>query len=330
VLRTALALAARLKLDVEIENVRAQRPKPGLRPQHLAVVRGLAEICGAEVEGAEIGSRLLTFRPGETRRGEFVVDAGTAGSVTLMLQGILPAALARGARIVVRGGTDVPMAPPLDYLTGVFFPLVVGYGALPRWSLERRGLAPSGGGQVTVEVPPTRLRPFAFPPPESRDRIELRIVSSKLPGHVAGRIASSFEAEIKAKRPRLLDAMLYRAQPVEDAGSSDIGVAATAVLYGGRVLGAAALGERGRASEDIGRGMARALVDDLGAEVDVDQHAADQVMLYGALAPPLEYTVRVASGHLRTNAEVVERMTGAKVRIEPLGGAKEGFRVRVG
>jgi RNA 3'-phosphate cyclase len=330
VLRTALALAARLKLDVEIENVRAQRPKPGLRPQHLAVVRALAAICDAEVEGAEVGSRLLTFRPGETRKGEFEVDAGTAGSVTLMLQGVLPAALKRGARLLFRGGTDVPMAPTLDYLTSVFLPLAVGFGAMPRWSLSRRGLAPSGGGEVEVEVAPTRLKSFTLPPPEPRGRLELRVVSSRLPAHVAERIAAAFEAELRGKRPRLLEAMGYSRRAPEDPRSKDVGVAATALVFSSRVLGAAAVGERGRLSEDIGRSLARSLLADLEAGADVDANAADQILVYGALAPPLEFAVREATSHLMTNAEVVEAMTGTKVRVSPLGPGRAGHRVRVG
>jgi RNA 3'-terminal phosphate cyclase (ATP) len=45
-------------------NIRGKRPKPGLMRQHLTCVKAAAEVCGAEVEGAEMGSTELVFQPG--------------------------------------------------------------------------------------------------------------------------------------------------------------------------------------------------------------------------------------------------------------------------
>ena len=49
ILRTSLSFSALLGAPVRIERIRAGRPKPGLRPQHLTAVRALARITGAEV-----------------------------------------------------------------------------------------------------------------------------------------------------------------------------------------------------------------------------------------------------------------------------------------
>jgi len=63
VLRTSLTLAALLGEAVRIENIRAKRPKPGLQAQHLTGVLATAQICNAELKGAELGSQTLTFTP---------------------------------------------------------------------------------------------------------------------------------------------------------------------------------------------------------------------------------------------------------------------------
>jgi len=63
-LRTSLSLSAIYGLPFEMVNIRASRPKPGLKPQHLMCVRAVAEICGADVEGDEAESMRFEFRPG--------------------------------------------------------------------------------------------------------------------------------------------------------------------------------------------------------------------------------------------------------------------------
>ncbi|HEX4919677.1 MAG TPA: RNA 3'-terminal phosphate cyclase, partial [Candidatus Bathyarchaeia archaeon] len=90
ILRTSLALAAVMKKEIRIFNIRAGRQEPGLRAQHLTVVRALAQICNADSRGAQIGSTEFTFSPTGLRTGVFRFDVGTAGSITLVLQSLLP------------------------------------------------------------------------------------------------------------------------------------------------------------------------------------------------------------------------------------------------
>jgi len=93
ILRYSLALSALLLQPVEVYNIRAKRSNPGLRPQHLTAVKALAELTRAEVEGAHVGSSRLVFKPVERRCGDFTFDIGTAGSVSLVIQAILPVLL---------------------------------------------------------------------------------------------------------------------------------------------------------------------------------------------------------------------------------------------
>src|SRR5215467_9553172 len=126
ILRTSMALASVLGKDVRITRIRAGRSTPGLRPQHFAGVRAAAEICAGEVVGAEVGSETLEYRPGRLKNGRFDFDVGTAGSVTLVLQMLMPILPFGGGSYVIRltGGTDVKWSPPVDYLRLITLPVL--------------------------------------------------------------------------------------------------------------------------------------------------------------------------------------------------------------
>src|SRR5258708_39679013 len=107
VLRTSLALSLITGTPFRIENIRARRKSPGLLRQHLTAVNAAAEVGGASVEGASLGSASLTFVPQTIRAGAYAFAIGTAGSTMLVLQTILlPLALAgEEATIEVEGST---------------------------------------------------------------------------------------------------------------------------------------------------------------------------------------------------------------------------------
>ncbi|MEM4571035.1 MAG: RNA 3'-terminal phosphate cyclase, partial [Desulfurococcaceae archaeon] len=122
ILRYALALSALTLKSVEVFNIRAKRSNPGLRPQHLTAVNAIAELTGAEVENAHVGSTRLVFKPRERRCGNFEFNIGTAGSTSLIIQAILPVLLFSNckSKVTIKGGTDVPLSPPIDYMIRVF------------------------------------------------------------------------------------------------------------------------------------------------------------------------------------------------------------------
>src|SRR6202140_4872670 len=145
ILRTALGLSMVTGQPFRIENIRAGRDKPGLLRQHLTAVNAAAEICGANVEGAAISSRELSFSPGNVKSGEYTFSIGSAGSTTLVLQTVLPALLAADgpSSLTLEGGTHNPHAPPIDFLEKAFVPLVNRMGPTVHVALERAGFYPA-------------------------------------------------------------------------------------------------------------------------------------------------------------------------------------------
>jgi len=190
ILRSSLSLSLATGKPFRIENIRANRKKPGLLRQHLTAVLAAAEVGAGEVEGASLGSRALTFVPGKVRPGDYRFAIGTAGSGTLVLQTILPALMtASGAsRIVIEGGTHNPAAPPFDFVARCFLPLIDQMGPKIKVELQRYGFYPAGGGRFTVEIAPcTELRPLAL---DERGEITGRrviAVIANLPYHIARR-----------------------------------------------------------------------------------------------------------------------------------------------
>src|SRR5207253_2065855 len=158
VLRTAVALATVLSKEINVFNIRSGRAEPGIRPQHMTGVKAAAELCSANLQGLEVGATEFVFKPGKLRTGNFRFDVGTAGSVTLVLQTLMPIlAFAPGpVQLEITGGTDVKWSPPIDYVRLVTLPILkkIGYrGHLEtvRWGQDRsragRGERKARGGK---------------------------------------------------------------------------------------------------------------------------------------------------------------------------------------
>src|SRR5256712_9636487 len=163
VLRTAVALAAVLSKEIHVFNIRAGRAEPGIRPQHMTGVKAANELCSGDLEGLGVGSTEFVFKPGKLRAGAFKYDVGTAGSVTLVLQTLMPilAFAPGGVQLEITGGTDVKWSPPIDYLRLVTLPIIRKIGCLGDLEIVRRGHYPKGGGLVRFSTQgPSTLRPM--------------------------------------------------------------------------------------------------------------------------------------------------------------------------
>ena len=90
IIRSAIVLSCITKQPIHLENIRKNRKVAGLRPQHLTAIKILQKIANAKVVGAEIGSTELKFIPGNIESLELVEDVGTAGSISLILQVLIP------------------------------------------------------------------------------------------------------------------------------------------------------------------------------------------------------------------------------------------------
>ena len=205
-LRTALALSAVRGEAVRIENVRGARDTPGLRAQHLAAVRLLREITDADVHGEEVGATTVAFDPGPPRAGEYAIDVGTAGSLTLLFDAVLPLASAIDGPLQVRatGGTDVKWSPTMDYFREVKLPLCRSLGLSAGVTVHRRGFYPAGGGAATLSLGPSRIAAPALTDRGRIERLSIHATQSRslADREVAGRLVDGVLSELGVPDPR--------------------------------------------------------------------------------------------------------------------------------
>ena len=324
--RNAVAVAAVTGAAIRITQIRAKRRNPGLAAQHAAAVRAVAALCDAQTEGVQPGSTTLCFRPRRLRGGEFEVDVGTAGSIPLVLQAMLPAAVATGERVVmnIRGGTDVRAAPPIDYLRLVLLPLLAMLGVQTELSIARRGYFPKGGGEVRLALQPvSRLRPFTVLERGPLHRIEAQAHVARLPRQIAERMQA-------AARAALPPGMAVQATIDVIAPHLTLGAGGAIVLRAlaaHTLLGSAQVAERGVPAERLGQLAASALTRDLDAAATLDIHAADQMLVFLALADgPSAFRAAELSSHAATAIWLLEKLTPARFSVEP---AAPGVAVRV-
>ena len=305
-LRMAVALAAITGQALRVGNVRAKRSNPGLAPQHLAAVKAVAALCGAEAEGLQVRSPEVVFHPHRLRGGEFQFDVGTAGSVTLVLQAVLPVALVCAERVVMRitGGTDVRDSPPLDYFRCVFLPLLLLMGGRVSLEVARRGYFPRGGGEIRVEVQAgATLRPLVMETRGALREIGGIAHTANLPAHITARMARAAQQALPpVPAPQIEQQLLAWPQAIGQGGA----IVLWALSEGG-VLGAAATAQRAVPAERLGDEAGRALRAEIESGATLDVHAADQLLVYAALANGLSrFTARTLSSHARTTMWLIE------------------------
>jgi RNA 3'-terminal phosphate cyclase (ATP) len=315
ILRTSLALSLVTGKPFHMERIRARRPKPGLRRQHLTAVLAAAEVGQAEVEGAEIESREIVFAPGEVRPGEYRFDVGTAGSTTLVLQTVLPALMIAGgpSRLTILGGTHNIHAPPVDFLQRAFLPLVARIGPKVHVTLERPGFYPLGGGCIRVEIEPRpgpQLRRLDLVERGRIVRREARGVVSKLPMHIA-------EREVDVVRRRMSwPAESVSTREVESVGPGNVVTVEIQSEHVTEVF--TGFGQKGVPAEKVAAAVVREARHYLKAGVPVGEHLADQLLIPMALGGGGRFRTLEPTSHTTTNIETLGCFLDVAVSTEKL------------
>ncbi len=310
--RTALALSALEDEPVRLENVRGGRSTPGLRPQHLAALETMAEVCAADVAGDEVGAETVEFDPDGISGGRYAVDIGTAGSTTLLFDTLLPLATRLESRlaVTVSGGTDVKWSPPLDYFRYVKLPLLRRYGLDAAVDLERRGFYPSGGGRATLSIAPSSLEPIHL---DSRGDVRgVRVYSTEAAALADSDVATR-QAAGALERLQPADRGLEVRERVETTAASDCPGSAVVIRLDcaederrrPALVGFSALGERGTPAERVGEDAAAAAIRFLEREAAVDRHMADQLLVFLALAGG-RVQIPSVTDHVETSLELLE------------------------
>ena len=197
-LRYGVALATLTRGTLHMTRIRAKRPKPGLRAQHLNAVTSCCAISGGQVDGAEVGSQEIVFRPGDALKGgDFEFDIGTAGSAAMAAFTLIPPCLfaRETSRLTITGGLFQDFAPSFFHMQKVLVPLLQRMGADVRLDMLRPGYVPKGGGRLRMVVSPRSVATEAAPYDDTGD-------SRNYPGHCP--VVSSYRAGCQPQNGRHL------------------------------------------------------------------------------------------------------------------------------
>lgn len=330
ILRNSIAYAALLGYPLEIENIRAGRSKPGLRPQHLTGIQLTARMVGGTLEGDKVQSMKIKFQPGKTKpdQKEFSADTKTAGSVCLLMQTVLPLTLFRASKTTttLKGGTNAIKAPLIEFSSQVLLPFLYKHMAINiSASLDKRGLFPRGGGVVRMNSEPVKGGLKSFEVLKRGNVTEITgtaIACGKLPLKMAQEMVEGATKHLKwyfssSTHPDVKINIKAAHEP--HPNSSGTFMLLTAITDTGCVIASSGLGERGKRASNVGHGVGEDLVGELKAGGCVDSHMQDQLILFMALASG---TSKLLTGpltlHTRTAIYLAERLTGAKFVVTPV------------
>jgi RNA 3'-terminal phosphate cyclase (ATP) len=313
ILRTSLALSAITGIPVTIEHIRAKRPKPGLQRQHLVAVLAAAQVCGGQVDGAELHSRKIIFYPQQPQSGDYHFSIGSAGSATLVLQTIMPilAQACGTSQITISGGTHNGMAPPVEFLTDSLFPLLyrVGFGVSA--TLERHGFYPAGGGKLRAVIHAGQsTTPLLLTERGKPISQRAQVLIANLPSHVAMREAQA------------LKHALHWSHAEVDEVEVDADGPGNAIIISRQFSNVtqvcSAFGEIRKSSERVASEATKPLKRLDKHNAPVCEHLADQLLLPLALGIGGQFRTVKPSDHTTTNAAVIAQFLGERVKCEEI------------
>ena len=313
-MRTALALSVIRGEDFRMKNIRGNRSDPGLKNQHLECVRSAARISGAEVKGGEIGSEELIFQPQELDANPFTSNIGTAGSITLLYDTVLPltSQLDSGFRLTAKGGTDVKWSPTFAYLKHVKLPLLRKFGFSGDLGLKSTGYYPSGGGEAELETEKHSLEQIELTERGKLERFEIYSKASRELGEqqVADRQADEAARKLKNSHVSVPIGKQVNYEETDSTGSSLL----VKAVYENSVAGFDAIGEKGKRSEGVAGEAVREFKKFHSSGAAVDEFMADQLLVFMAIVGG-EIKIPEISSHVETNLEVIKKF-GYQVEFE--------------
>ena len=285
--------------------------------QHLTAVQAALQVSSARVQGNELGSTHLVFRPGAVQPGDYAFRIGTAGSTTLVLQTVLPALMIAGGEssLTLEGGTHNPLAPPYDFLARCYLPLIARLGPQVAVTLHRPGFFPAGLGRISAAIRPSpQLGRIELLERGALIDRKVRALVARLPRHIAER-----ECRTIAQATRWDDSCFEIEEIAEAPGP---GNAVTIELQFEHVTEVfTGVGERGVPAEVVAQRTLERARHYLDAGVPVGEHLADQLLLPMGIGAHQgtgggAFRTLPLSSHSLTHVQVLKKFLDVTIRLE--------------
>jgi len=300
ILRTSISLSIATNTPVHIFNIRSKRPNPGIQPQHYMAIKAAASLSDAELVNVKLSSESIFFKPKKVSDKVSRIDIGTAGSIPLVLQTLVPCLVTSKLQCPIEliGGTDVKWSPTIDYIKYVFSPLLKDIGIKLYLEIKKRGYYPKGGGKVIFAV-----ENMSFPKILKFNKISkevvVRSICSNLPKNVAERQASTALNILQKSEFYLITNTFISNEAALSPGTS---ILIYSINESGPYIGSDLIGEKGKPAEKVGEEAALSFLNEFSSFPDLDSHLSDMIIPFLFLSPyPSKIKISKITRHLETN-----------------------------
>jgi len=317
IVRSAITLSCITGKPVKIINIRKNRKIPGLRNQHLLGIKILSKICNAKVEGLKIGSLTVKFTPTRTDNKILTEDIGTAGSIPLILQMLIPTVsiLGKKLKLSIKGGTDVPYSPTINYTKKILAEAYDRMGIKYSLNIRKRGYYPKGGGLVDLEVfPVQKLKPISLLKQKNKNVKILCTFSKENEEKIREQVNNAKSLLEKNGFSVKID---IKSEAAIDKGSS-------VLLYSFDENSISGIDDLAINRQNFGINIAKMFLD---YNLGVDDHLADMLVIPASLQNKLSiFRVNKITKHLETNLYTTAKISGCKYGVSKIG---NGFEIRI-
>jgi len=317
IVRTAITLSCIMKQPIIIENIRKNRKNPGLKPQHLTALKILKKICNGDFDQLKIGATSLKFIPNEVQSLNLKENVGTAGSISLIIQVLIPviAICKKKIKLTIIGGTDVLWSPTIDYTRMVLREAYTRMGINCSINVIKRGYYPKGGGIIELEVLPSeKINPIVLNTRKTKN-VKLICTFSKLAPEL-------IDNQINYIERKLIENNFTVENQVKEESALDSGSSLMiSSIDNDSIIGIDSLFNKKTEKFDLD------LDKFIQNKYSVDEQLADMLVLPASLARGMTiFQVDNISKHLETNLFVASKITGCKYGI---GKLRDGYEVRI-
>jgi RNA 3'-terminal phosphate cyclase (ATP) len=335
VLRSTITISSIIKKPVKIINIRTKRNNPGLRQQHLTAIKILSRLFNFHIENAVLGAEWITIsfdkeneNNNKTIQGLLKIDIGTAGSIPLLLQTLIPTIAISKKDILIQliGGTDVKYSPTIDYVKYVIKEAYSKIGIFFDIDIIKRGFYPQGNGIININIRKSNiLKPIDFCNFKEINPTIQSIVG-KLPKNVNDKQINSALSNLEKNG---IKCERYRSS-IENSSSPGSSILIYGVSESGIYLGADSIGEKNKKAETIGYNAAKKYIEEFKFQSCIDSHLADMLVLpLSFVKEKSRYKISKISEHLLTNLEIIKKINKMEYKIDKIAENNGGYIVTI-
>ncbi|MHA1147022.1 MAG: RNA 3'-terminal phosphate cyclase [Promethearchaeota archaeon] len=324
ILRLSAGFSVLYHKPIKIINIRANRPKPGLRLQHLLGLQTLSNLTNSELSNCRVGTTELTFNPNNQIQKRIHVNINTAASIALLIQPIQIACMAfrNLDRIEVSlggGGTFGKWAPSLNYLKHVTFPIFQKCGYKIDIEIKKYGMYPKGDAYTKcIFYPPKdELKSINLTELGNIDRIQGEIIITNHLRRNRDNIVHRIKKSIKQALKRQFPIETTISHEWVESVSPGVGLSLWAESDKGAIISTGTLlGERQISSEKLGEMAANEIIKYIKNKIPVDNYLSDQLIpLMSYIKKPSSIKVLEVTSHTKTNLDLIKKFSNRNHNI---------------